>query len=210
MSERNAESGTRLNSASGELRLPKCMGAKNNWSSIEAGLQDVVAADVVDVTAGDDSQSAVSVANRELAHSVDEEQLTRNGGLGPAGKWDVFTDEEIGHFVKALGMARGENDEPGAAFKGIEKKLLFRGMGAADGDDGLREVEGFGDGLGLKVEFEVARDLEAGWIGNEGQEALVMVLVLDEEVVEEGKEFFGKAGEGEKTGGGSLGHFAAH
>lgn len=63
--------------------------------------------------------------------------------------------------------------------------------------------------MGFDVEFEIAGDVEPRWIGNEGQESLEMVLVLNAEEIKVGKKPLGKRGKPTEPLCRSLRHFAA-
>ena len=169
------------------------MGAEKDGCAVEEGLEHVVAADVVDVAAADNGEARVGVADGELAHGVDEEDFFEGLGVCEPGEGDVFAGEELGDFVEPLGMA-GREDEK-IVLEEVEEELLFVGMGAAEGDGGLREGEGLGNGLRLQVEFEVAGDVEAGRV-YEGLKVVEVVLVLNADVVKSGEEVFGKNGRG--------------
>lgn len=112
------------------------VGAEEDGGAVEAGFKDIVATDMVDVAAGDEGEAAERVADGELAHSVDEKDpLPSPSGfeVAPAEVGDTHSSEELSDFFESLRMAGDEDDKPAAVLQGGEEKLLFGGVGAADG-----------------------------------------------------------------------------
>ena len=83
----------RVDGAGGQLRLAVGVGAKEDRRSVEARLEEVMAANMIDVAAAHDGKAAVGVASGELPHCVDEKDPSCRLVLAPAGKRDLLVAE---------------------------------------------------------------------------------------------------------------------
>lgn len=173
---------------------------------IEAGLEDVVAADVGGEATGYDGKLTEGVEDGEQAHGIDEDDA---GGarVAPEAVGNFFGVEEVDDFIVAVGVTRGEVDGAGDELEDVEEFRFFGGVGTGD-ENGVRGEAGGEVWVYRKrfgIEFEIAPNLRSC----KREEALEMFFILNEDKIEVGEEFFREGVDEVESASGTGREFAA-